>query len=44
MIPANGALHDHETRDVVRSLPIAQRRVRDNSNQIGASPNVNGRS
>jgi len=26
MIPANGAPHDLETRDVVRSLSFAQRR------------------
>jgi hypothetical protein len=31
MIPANGAPHDLEARDVHRSLPFAQRRVRDNS-------------
>jgi hypothetical protein len=35
MIPANGAPHDLETRDVVRSLSFAQRRARDNRNQIG---------
>jgi hypothetical protein len=40
MIPANGAAHDLEARDVHRSLPFAQRRVRDNSKQIGASPNL----
>jgi len=28
MIPANGAPHDLETRDVVRSLSFAQRRAR----------------
>jgi hypothetical protein len=39
MIPANGAPHDLEARDVLRSLSFAQRRARDNSNQIGASPN-----
>jgi len=39
MIPANGAPHDLEARDVHRSLPFAQRRVRENSKQIGASPN-----
>jgi hypothetical protein len=33
MIPANGAPHDLEARDVHRSLPFAQRRARDNSNQ-----------
>jgi hypothetical protein len=31
MIPANGAPHDLEARDVHRSLPFAQRRARDNS-------------
>jgi len=30
MIPANGAPHDLEARDVLRSLPFAQRRARDN--------------
>jgi hypothetical protein len=39
MIPANGAPHDLEARDVHRSLSFAQRRARDNSNQIGTSPN-----
>jgi hypothetical protein len=39
MIPANGAPHDLEARDALRSLSFAQRRARDNSNQIGASPN-----
>ena len=39
MIPANGAPHDLEARDVHRSLPFAQRRARDDGNQIGASPN-----
>jgi hypothetical protein len=33
MIPANGAPHDLEARDVLRSLSFAQRRARDNSNQ-----------
>jgi hypothetical protein len=27
MIPANGAPHDLETRDVLRTLPFAQRRA-----------------
>jgi len=40
MIPANGAPHDLEARDVLRSLLFAQRRARDNStNRTGASPN-----
>jgi hypothetical protein len=39
MIPANGAPHDLEARDLHRSLSFEQRRERDNSNQIGASPN-----
>jgi hypothetical protein len=39
MIPANGAPHDLEARDVHRSLSFAQRRARDNSHQIGARPN-----
>jgi hypothetical protein len=39
MIPANGAPHDLEACDVLRSLSFAQRRARDNRNQIGASPN-----
>jgi len=38
MIPANGAPHDLEARDVLRSFAFAQRRARDNSTQIGASP------
>jgi hypothetical protein len=29
MIPANGAPHDLEARDVLRSLSFAQRRARD---------------
>jgi hypothetical protein len=39
MIPANGAPHDLEAREVLRSLSFAQRRARDNGNQIGASHN-----
>jgi hypothetical protein len=35
MIPVNGAPHDLEARDALRSLPFAQRRARDNSNQMG---------
>jgi hypothetical protein len=35
MIPANGAPHDLGARDVLRSLSFAQRRARDNSNQVG---------
>jgi hypothetical protein len=31
MIPANGAPHDLEARDVHRNLSFAQRRARDNS-------------
>src|SRR5271168_2453190 len=38
MIPANGAPHDLEARYWLRSLPFAQRRARDDSNQLGASP------
>jgi hypothetical protein len=39
MIPANGAPHDLEARDALRSLSFAQRRARGNSKQIGTSPN-----
>jgi len=39
MIPVNGSPHDLEARDVHRSLPFAQRRARNDSNQIGARPN-----
>jgi hypothetical protein len=40
MIPANGAPHDLEGRDVLRSLSFTQRRARDNSSQIGiGTPN-----
>jgi len=37
MIPANGAPHDLEARDVHRSLPFAQRRVRDNTSALNSS-------
>jgi hypothetical protein len=33
MIPVNGAPYDLEARDVLRSLPFAQRRARDDSNR-----------
>jgi hypothetical protein len=35
MIPTNGASHDLEARDMLRSLPVAQRRAR--HSQMGAS-------
>jgi hypothetical protein len=38
MIPANGAPHDLDARDVLRSLPFAQRRARDESNQSIRQP------
>src|SRR3984957_6954823 len=39
MIPVNGAPHDLEARDVHRRLSFAQRRGRDDSNQVGTTPN-----
>ena len=38
MIPVNDAPHDLEVRDVPRSLSFAQRRARDNCNQIEPCP------